>query len=152
MGRARTDFFVGVEGAADRKTLEILRACKLAGPVGGEDASLAVRAPRTVRVVAVDRERALGGRAVREDGVEVAVHENVDMVGIRLIPRDEAVTHFGAEVDELGREADGVEVALHDFGGAGNARRVVRAAVEVDERSKILQIIVKECHFCFLSS
>ena len=98
-------------------------------------------------MVAVDRERALGGRTVREDGIEVAVQENVDMVGVGLISRDEAVTHFRAEIDELGREADGVKVALHDFGGA---RRIVRAAVEIDERSKILQIVVKECHFCFL--
>ena len=99
-----------------------------------------------VGAVAVDGERTGRGRAVGEDRVEVGVHHDVVVARFGLVAGEKALADRGAEVDEFAGEADRLVVGLHDFGRAGDASGVGRAAVEVYQRSEVLEEVFKHGH------
>ena len=142
VGARGADFFVRVEGAADGKPLQVLRTRRFAGVIGCQNAALAVRAARAMREVAVNGEGARGGSAVGKNRVEMTVQKDVVVVGMRLISCKKTPTRFGAEVYEFACEADGFEVALHDFRCASDAGRIARAAVQIHEWGEVFDVVV----------
>ena len=86
----------------------------------------------------VNGEGACRRQCRRQNGVEMTVQKDVVAVGMRLISCKKTPTRFGAEVYEFACEADGFEVALHDFRCASDAGRIARAAVQIHEWGEVL--------------
>ena len=108
----------------------------------GNDASLAVSAPRAGDAFLADGERPQGGSAVRIDCVEMRIEENVIMVGIGLIDGKESSAGLAAKINKLSGKANRIEAAFHDFCGSSDAGAVAAAAVKIDDLLKIAKIII----------
>lgn len=138
----RAYFLIGIVGNGNREPIEVLGPRIFKRMKNGNDASLAVSAPRAGDAFFADGERPQGGSAVRVDCVEVRIEENVIMVGMGLIDDKESSAGLVAKINKLSGKANRIEAAFHDFCGSSDAGAVAAAAVKIDDLLKIAKIVI----------
>lgn len=138
----RAYFLIRIVGNGNSEPMEVLGPRIFERMKNGNDAGLAVSAPRAGDALFADGERPQGGSAVRIDRVEVRIEENVIMVGIGLIDGKESSAGLAAKINKLSGKANRIEAAFHDFCGSSDAGAVAAAAVKIDDLLKIAKIVI----------